>query len=92
MGLKVRGSNVYNIVLSATTASQNVKLPGSSLALIITNDDTAVSVYINFNGKTATTSDYEIKAGESVSLNMITNSISYITSTGTASVRLLSAW
>jgi hypothetical protein len=74
-----------------TTASLIAESPGAARSALIRNTSTTTSVYLGQSGVTSTTG-FELKAGESLALEMFRGSTLYaITASGTAEVHVMRA-
>jgi len=75
---------------TAGTGNTPVTLAFPTTGLLIVNDGTTNSVFVTVASSVATTSDHEVKPGESLALNLAvrTTSIGLVTSAGTTAVRV----
>jgi len=86
----LKTSNAYSVGVTANTGSQTTTLPTGSGEVLVVNDSTTISAYLNLHGNEATVSDWELKPEEVLVLSDFrTKAISYITSTSTAALRIL---
>ena len=86
----MKTANAYSTGVTATTTSQTTNLPAGSGEVLIVNDSTTVSAYIDLAGNEATTDDWELKPEEVLVLSDFrTKSLSYITASSTAALRIL---
>lgn len=86
----MKTANAYSVAVTANTGSQTTIFPANSEEILIVNDSSTISVYLNLKGGTATVSDFEIKPTEVVVLsNFRTKEISYITGSSIAGLRIL---
>jgi hypothetical protein len=89
-------TNQYNTSVSATQSNTTVSIGFDPSYLLLINDG-ANEVFVNFTGAAATTSSFEIKAGESLGLTSEAEADGYIgsrfdvicSSGETATVRVL---
>lgn len=86
----MKSANSYSAGVTANTSSQTTTLPAGSSEVLVVNDSTTISVYLNLAGNPATVSDWELKPEEVLVLSDFrTKALSYITSSSTAALRIL---
>lgn len=86
----MKTANAYSVGVTATTSSQTTTLPAGSGEVLVVNDSTTVSAYLDLSGGEATTGDWELKPEEVLVLSDFrTKALSYITSSSTAALRIL---
>ena len=86
----MKTANVFSVGVTANTGSQTTTLPAGSGEVLIVNDSTTVSAYLDLAGNEAATSDWELKPEEVLVLSDFrTKAISYITASSTAALRIL---
>jgi len=85
-GVSPATKHQYNSI-SATTVEGKTVLPEAYTSHIIINDGTD-TVYIDFDA-TATTADYPLKAGETLSIDLEFKELHYLAASGTQPLRWL---